>query len=85
MFKIEAFRRIEICVRAARHSARAIKVDPDYAERNVRGDVYVEETKSGVFRVRVWKHRIRARATLHGFSTDEANRAIEQYERFFNE
>lgn len=85
MKREEAFRRIELCVRAGRTSARKMGVSQDIAERTIRGDVYVEELKKGDFRIRVWKERIRNRALLNGFDTTEALHAIQQYERFFND
>jgi hypothetical protein len=83
--KEEAFRRIELCVQAGRKAAKNIGSSPTAAELTIRKDVYVEETKSGVFRIRVWKHRIIERALLGGYDTAEAAKAIKQYEQFFNE
>jgi hypothetical protein len=85
MNKAEAFRRIELCVRAGRKAALNIGSDPGIAEHTIRTDVYVEETRSGVFRIRVWKERIKLRALAMGVGADEAKNAINQYERFFNE
>jgi hypothetical protein len=82
--KAEAFRRVELCVQAGRKSAIKIGSSPDIAERTIRGDVYVEETKSGVFRIRVWKHRILDRAVAADYGANEAMHAIRQYEQFFN-
>jgi hypothetical protein len=83
--KEEAFRRIESAVRAGRAAARKIGADPNKAERTIRTDVYVEETTSGVFRIRVWKNKIHERALAMGVGADEAKNAINQYEAFFNE
>ncbi len=74
-----------MCVRAGRRAALKIGSDQDRAERTIRSDVYVEELRKGDFRIRVWKQRIQARAILHGFDASEAQRAIQQYERFFND
>jgi hypothetical protein len=83
--KHECFERVEMAVRAGRRAALRIGSNPNTAERTIRTDVYIEETKTGVFRIRVWKHKIQQRAVLMGVGADEARRAIGQYEKFFNE
>jgi hypothetical protein len=82
--KHECFERVEMAVRAGRRAALRIGSNPDTAERTIRTDVYIEETKTGVFRIRIWKHKIQQRALLMGVGTDECKKALKQYEEFFN-